>query len=239
MDSQVPVRYRSLSSVVLVLVLVLALVLVRARSLENARVCALRLRRRPSSPNFGAATQLVGGETSPRHSENSRACPNPNRSRRSSRSRLSRLMRSGRTRAVDSSPTLTNSSTSESSRIRRRAGRKEPPMMHAAEIASQLTKSIRAAGPTSHAEEPTCTSCNGERWIVREVEGQGRKAFPCECQLSARVARIIPRLYQAARLVDDFKAATIERVMGFFANPDSLGLLISGPTGVGKTHLAA
>jgi DNA replication protein DnaC len=27
--------------------------------------------------------------------------------------------------------------------------------------------------------------------------------------------------------------------MEFFGNPDSLGLLISGPTGVGKTHLAA
>jgi DNA replication protein DnaC len=52
------------------------------------------------------------------------------------------------------------------------------------------------------------------------------------------VARHIPALYRNARL-GDFKNSTIERLVEFFSNPDSLGLLIYGPTGVGKTYLAA
>jgi DNA replication protein DnaC len=73
---------------------------------------------------------------------------------------------------------------------------------------------------------------------VREVEGLGRKAFPCDCQTTALVARRIPPLYRNARLAD-FKEATIARVRLFFSQPDALGLLIVGPTGVGKTYLAA
>jgi DNA replication protein DnaC len=60
---------------------------------------------------------------------------------------------------------------------------------------------------------------------------------PCECQVSARVARQIPKLYQNASL-KDFKAATIDSIGQFFRNSNSVGLLISGAAGVGKTHLA-
>jgi DNA replication protein DnaC len=73
---------------------------------------------------------------------------------------------------------------------------------------------------------------------VRDVPGQGRKAFPCECQISTRIATRLPKLYQNARLTD-FKSATMERVGEFFSRSSSLGLLISGHAGVGKTHLAA
>jgi hypothetical protein len=110
--------------------------------------------------------------------------------------------------------------------------------MHAAEIAKQITASIRSAGPTTQRDEQSCPNCNGEGWIVRDVEGQGRKAFPCECQVASRIAHVIPRLFQNARL-SDFRTGTIARVGEFFADTSSPGLLISGPTGVGKTYLAA
>jgi DNA replication protein DnaC len=73
---------------------------------------------------------------------------------------------------------------------------------------------------------------------VRDVPGQGRKAFPCECQISTRIATRLPKLYQNACLTD-FKAATIQRVGEFVGHRTSLGLMISGHAGVGKTHLAA
>jgi DNA replication protein DnaC len=104
--------------------------------------------------------------------------------------------------------------------------------------ASRLTQSIRNAGQTTQPQKQCCKTCDGEGWIVRDVEDLGRKAFPCECLISARVARLIPALYRNAGLAD-FKSSTIERVMEFFSKPDSPGLLISGPTGVGKTYLAA
>ncbi len=64
------------------------------------------------------------------------------------------------------------------------------------------------------------------------------KAFRCKCQIPALVARQVPPLYRNARLAD-FKDNTIRRLMEFLSNPDSPGLFISGPTGVGKTYLAA
>ena len=105
-------------------------------------------------------------------------------------------------------------------------------------LGSRLTQSIRGAGQTSQPEEQFCPSCDGTGWVVNDFAGMGRKASACECQIATRIARRIPKLYRNARLAD-FKATTIERVMEFFSKPDSLGLLISGPTGVGKTYLAA
>jgi DNA replication protein DnaC len=105
-------------------------------------------------------------------------------------------------------------------------------------VVEKPTQLIRIAAQISQPKKQYCPNCEGDGWIVRDVEGMGRKAFPCECQISARVARRIPALYRNARLAD-FKETTIERLKEFFGKPDSLGLLIFGHTGVGKTYLAA
>jgi DNA replication protein DnaC len=104
--------------------------------------------------------------------------------------------------------------------------------MHEAEIAEQITALIRSVGPTTPLAEQSCPNCK-DGWVLRSG-----KAFPCECQISLRSARVIPKLYQNARL-GDCKAATIARLGKCFANTSSLGVVISGPTGVGKTYLAA
>src|SRR5580693_7821991 len=100
-------------------------------------------------------------------------------------------------------------------------------------LGSRLTRSIRSEEQSTQPGNRCCRAFDGVGWIVRDVDGLGRKAFPCDCQIRAQVLRRIPPLYRNARLAD-FKAATIDRVMEFFSKPDSLGLLISGPTGVGK-----
>lgn len=105
-----------------------------------------------------------------------------------------------------------------------------------------------------------CPRCGGRGWIVRQDGGAGTAAR-CECW-----AQGLPdRLLSAARLpeshrdkrLSSFQAANeergvreqlqaalfkskdyVERYLGADGKPASHGLLFSGPTGCGKTHLA-
>jgi DNA replication protein DnaC len=66
---------------------------------------------------------------------------------------------------------------------------------------------------------------------------RGGKAYQCRCVLERRIAHKLPARYRGAQLKDlDPKIRGL--VTEWFKNPND-GLLITGPVGTGKTHLAA
>jgi len=77
-----------------------------------------------------------------------------------------------------------------------------------------------------------CHICGGDGWVVTNGG-----AKPCRCQLAKRVARELPERYRGATLTN-FAAAVRRPVAVWIQNPTD-GLLLSGPAGTGKTHLAA
>jgi len=110
----------------------------------------------------------------------------------------------------------------------------------------QIPESIRAGSQILEARA-VCPHCNDTGYVMVGPDGNrvlpgthppGEKAARCVCTIAARVASRLPKLYQAANL-RDFHSAAIGRVGEFLRNARSLGLLISGPAGAGKTHLAA
>lgn len=60
---------------------------------------------------------------------------------------------------------------------------------------------------------------------------------PCTCQRERRILRELPPRYHNARLTD-FSAEINDSVRGWLQRPSD-GLLLLGPAGTGKTHLAA
>ena len=81
-----------------------------------------------------------------------------------------------------------------------------------------------------------CELCDGDGWLVKEVDG-ARKAYPCGCQRSRRLAQRIPEKYRDAAL-SDFKEMARNAVGDWLEDKKSPGLFLSGPPGTGKTHLA-
>jgi DNA replication protein DnaC len=99
------------------------------------------------------------------------------------------------------------------------------------------------------AVEPACVRCGGSGWERVEPAGSVRS---CDCRRAARVERLreearIPRRYADCTLEsyetskDKPSLGAAKRTMLEFAKryPDiEFGLLVLGPCGVGKTHLA-
>ena len=101
-----------------------------------------------------------------------------------------------------------------------------------------------------------CPACEGTGWKLVEVEGVVR-ALRCECTLERRPGELlrrasIPRRYEHCRLENFFVRrdpatglpdAYLEAAKRWADQyvqeyPVDFGLILTGPTGVGKTHLA-
>jgi DNA replication protein DnaC len=110
---------------------------------------------------------------------------------------------------------------------------------------------MASASPQS---APECPICSGSGWKTVEIPGKARRVTRCDCYLSERIARLlkaanIPARYEHCRLADfdtDFAGANrtlaaARLAAGRFVEEyplEKTGLLLIGPIGTGKTHLA-
>jgi DNA replication protein DnaC len=97
---------------------------------------------------------------------------------------------------------------------------------------------------------PTCPVCNGTRWKKVVVSGKADRVTRCDCYFSDRSARLLKAAQIPARYANcDFSkfdiinrslSTAVSDIQHFVQDYplEKMGLLLVGPSGVGKTHLA-
>jgi DNA replication protein DnaC len=114
--------------------------------------------------------------------------------------------------------------------------------------------------PVSEVLEEPCPECGGRGWVV-VADGRAGTALPCNCRqrdlasrliaaagipsrykhcrlanfhVSSRQSRVDKQLHEARRAAERYVEEFVQEGVGFRQS----GLLLVGPPGVGKTHLA-
>ena len=114
--------------------------------------------------------------------------------------------------------------------------------------------------PVSEVLEEPCPDCGGRGWVV-VADGRAGTALPCTCRnrdvvprliaaagipsryrhcrlanfhVSSRLSRVDKQLHEARRTAERYVEEFVQEGIGFRQS----GLLLVGPPGVGKTHLA-
>src|SRR5215831_12661514 len=106
-------------------------------------------------------------------------------------------------------------------------------------IAQRVMLSPPSPASTQTSSRPSCPTCDGTGWRLKPHGGVER-AVRCECQRTADLLRGIPKEYRAAELTGFHKVAE-EAARAWLKQLVSslpVNLLLSGPTGTGKTWLA-
>ncbi len=118
------------------------------------------------------------------------------------------------------------------------------------EFNQRVQKLCAATAETRRTAPAPCPDCGGTGWRIRKQEGTNR-AERCECWLQAKAGKlkaraVIPRRYAKCGFANftAYPNEGLERALrrsqdfaGTFPAPQK-GLLLEGPSGIGKTHLA-
>jgi len=121
------------------------------------------------------------------------------------------------------------------------------PVAHSGGPAGRVTPSSVLAGQV---ESETCSACGGSGWKVIS-EGANSRAVRCDCYLRGRTGKLLelaalPERYRACDFQSFSSGAsnalaqariTVEKWVEEYPL-DRTGLLLIGPSGVGKTHLS-
>lgn len=110
----------------------------------------------------------------------------------------------------------------------------------AGEIIARLEHSIQTHQNNTHSrpssEPPDCALCGGVGYIIGK-KPLNRRARECVCVVQKRILLRIPERFREA-LLFDFPDSIVEFVAKWIMHPGD-GLVLTGPAGTGKTHLAA
>lgn len=94
---------------------------------------------------------------------------------------------------------------------------------------------MEISNPPPLSTRPNCSRCEDTGWVKAGGDRQGVVA--CECRREQSIRQKLPARYYQARLTD-FSAEVVVQVQSWLLRPSD-GLLLTGPAGTGKTHLAA